>query len=218
MLIFLVTAFALVAAQEIHYDEHYQFGHLHEPIDQIVVFDCGLTKPITRPINGRVEIWRTTWMLGGAASTIQMGCFRLSNTDVIGLDSVGTCDYGDLCRILDLNRPHNPTCTCEAMCFQDWIDLGIPKDQCSCEGIIAPKVYSIPNWNKKIDLTGLDQGLVTWIGAEADYEIKLIAEDANGNEEACIGVWLPIREYAPPNDTGGWLFGRKKRAQARQSL
>ncbi|XP_066265914.1 uncharacterized protein [Branchiostoma lanceolatum] len=259
------VARALVAAEEIHYDEHYQFGRLHEPIDQIVVFDCGanpnraiknpkvthnrndlelpgtiviqdfeieVTKPIFRP--GRVELWRTKWMLASgyeeplvvAASLPVWGRslverpppFGLSNPDVIGLDGVGTCDYGDLCSILDVNRPHNPTCPCEATCFQDWIDLGIPKEQCSCEGIIAPKVYSIPNWNKEIHLTGLDQGLVTWIWAEADFEIKLIAEDANGNEEACIGVWLPIREYAPPNDTGGWFLSRKKRAQARQSL
>ncbi|XP_066265707.1 uncharacterized protein [Branchiostoma lanceolatum] len=139
MLIFLLSTLALVGAQEvIHFDEHYQFGHLHNPIDQTIVFDCGsnpnraiknpkftfdrdtlelpgsfiiqdfeieVSKPIPRPLKGRVEAWRTIWLLGGAANTIQIGCFNLASSGTVGLDGIGTCRYGDLCEVLDLNTP-----------------------------------------------------------------------------------------------------------------
>ncbi|XP_035663204.1 uncharacterized protein LOC118406913 [Branchiostoma floridae] len=240
MLILLLSTLALVGAQ--HYDEHYQFGHLARPIDDIVVFDCGsnpnraiknpkftfsrndlelpgtitiydmeieVTKPITRPFNGRVEAWRTIWLLGGAGSTIQIGCFGLTSSGTIGLDGVGTCDYGELCNILDQNTPINDT-TGELTCFEEAMNQGIPKDQCTCEGIIAPKTYSITNWNKEVDLLDLEAGLITFL-AEGDYELKLIAEDANGNEEACIGITLAVKEWVDPNDTGGgWLFGKRR--------
>ncbi|KAI8506817.1 hypothetical protein Bbelb_152580 [Branchiostoma belcheri] len=249
MLILLLSTLALAGAQ--HFDEHYNFGQLNQPIDTALVFDCGsnpnralqnpkftfrstdpnadpnqqsltlpgsfiledfeieVTKPIVRPFNGRVEAWRTIWLLGGASSTIQLGCIGLSTDNVVGIDGFGTCDYGDLCGILDLNTPINDT-TGELTCFEEAINFGIPEDQCTCEGIIAPKIYSLPNWNNEVDLTGLEQGLLTFL-AEGDYELKLIAENANGEEEACIGVLVSVKEYVDPNDTGGgWLFGKRR--------
>ncbi|XP_019621054.1 PREDICTED: uncharacterized protein LOC109467481 [Branchiostoma belcheri] len=241
MLIFLLSTLALVGAQHNHFDEHYNFGHLHQPIEQTIVFDCGsnpnraiqnpkftfnrndlelpgtfiiqdfeieITKPIPRPLYGRVEAWRTIWLLGGAGSTIQIGCFGLTSSSTVGLDSVGTCNYGDLCGILDLNTPINDT-TGQPTCFNEAMNLGIPEDQCTCEGIIAPKIYSIPNWNNEVDLTDLEPGLLTFL-AEGDYELKLIAEDDQGNEEACIGVLVSVKEWEDPNATGGWLFGKRR--------
>ncbi|XP_078665357.1 uncharacterized protein LOC144907824 [Branchiostoma floridae x Branchiostoma belcheri] len=119
-------------------------------------------------------------------------------------------DYGDLCGVLDLNRPYignNPSC------FKEAILLGIPEDQCTCEGIPAPKRYVIRGWNVGTGLEQFLSPLPTFL-LEGDYEIKLTIEDANGLEEACIGIMLPVKEYVDPNATnGGWLFGRKKRAK-----
>ncbi|XP_066265708.1 uncharacterized protein [Branchiostoma lanceolatum] len=246
MLIFLLSTLALVGAQEvIHFDEHYQFGHLHNPIDQTIVFDCGsnpnraiknpkftfdrdtlelpgsfiiqdfeieVSKPIPRPLKGRVEAWRTIWLLGGAANTIQIGCFNLASSGTVGLDGIGTCRYGDLCEILDLNTPLDDI-TGQPTCFNEAMNLGIPEDNCTCEGV-APKIYSIPNWNNEVDLTDLEPGLITFL-AEGDYELKLIAEDDNGQEEACIGIRVAVKEWEDPNATGGWFLGRRKKRSTR---
>ncbi|KAI8506815.1 hypothetical protein Bbelb_152560 [Branchiostoma belcheri] len=241
MLAFFLATIALVGAQiekNGQFDQHYQFGNLHQPIDRAVIFDCGsnpdrairnpkfvfsrddlelpgnftiidaeveVAKPISRPIYGRIDAWRTIFLFGGAASTIQLGCFGLTGKDF----GIGSCDYGELCGLLDLNAPVNnitgaPTCWTEA------IDLGIPEDQCTCEGI-APKVYSLSNWQKTVDLTDLESGVLTFL-AQGDYELRLTATDASGAEQACIGIRVPVKEYEDPNATGGWLFGRKKRS------
>eukprot|EP00058_Branchiostoma_floridae_P001173 XP_002586661.1 hypothetical protein BRAFLDRAFT_105692 [Branchiostoma floridae] len=248
MLILLLSTLALAGAQ--HFDEHYPFGQLQQPVDTALVFDCGsnpnraiknpkftfqstdpnadpnqqsltlpgsfilqdfeieVTKPILRPFNGRVEAWRTIWLFGGTPSTVQLGCFPLTTDNVVGIDGLGTCDYGELCSILDLNTPIDDV-TGQLTCFPEAIAQGIPEDQCNCEGIIAPKVYSAPNYNRLIDFSDLESGLLTFL-AEGDYEFKLIAEDANGNEEACIGIRVPIKEYVDPDAGGGWLFGRRR--------
>ncbi|XP_019621053.1 PREDICTED: uncharacterized protein LOC109467480 isoform X2 [Branchiostoma belcheri] len=172
-------------------------------------FEIEVTKPIVRPFYGRVEAWRTIWLLGGASSTIQLGCIGLSTDNVVGIDGFGTCDYGDLCSILDLNIPINDT-TGQPTCFPEAINQGIPEDQCTCEGIIAPKVYATQGYNRLIDFTDLEPGMLTFL-AEGDYEFKLIAEDDQGNEEACIAIRVPIKEYVDPNDTGGgWFFGKRR--------
>ncbi|XP_066266030.1 uncharacterized protein [Branchiostoma lanceolatum] len=172
-------------------------------------FEIEVTKPIVRPLFGRVEAWRTIWLLGQSPSTIQLGCFPLTTDNVVGIDGLGTCDYRDLCSILDLNTPIDDV-TGQLTCFPEALNFGIPEDQCTCEGIIAPKVYTTQGYNRLIDFTDLEQGLLTFL-AEGDYEFKLIAEDANGFEEACIGIRVPIEEYVDPNDVGGgWLFGRRR--------
>ncbi|XP_066265582.1 uncharacterized protein [Branchiostoma lanceolatum] len=239
MLAFFLATIALVGAQTV-YDSTYQFGTLQTPIDKAVIFDCGtnpdralknpkfvtdrddlelpgsftiidaeveVSKPISRPLYGKIDAWRTIYLFGGMASTIQLGCFYLSGKDY----GVGSCDYGELCGILDLNTPLNDT-TGAPTCWQEAIDLGIPADKCSCEGIVAPKVYSLTNWYKTVDLTDLESGVLTFL-AQGDYEIKLTATDANGNEEACLGIRVPVTEYVDPNETGGgWFFGKRKRS------
>eukprot|EP00058_Branchiostoma_floridae_P001176 XP_002586664.1 hypothetical protein BRAFLDRAFT_131176 [Branchiostoma floridae] len=236
MLAFFFATIALAAAQ---FDQNYQFGNLNTPINQALIFDCGsnpdralrnpkfvfsrddlelpgsftiidaeieVAKPINRPLYGKIDAWRTIYLFGGAASTIQLGCFYLSGKDY----GVGSCDYGELCGLLDLNTPVN-NMTGELTCYEEAMNLGIPEDQCTCEGI-APKVYSLSNWYKEVDLTDLESGVLTFL-AQGDYEIKMTATDASGAEQACIGIRVPVKEYEDPNATdSGWFFGKRKRS------
>ncbi|CAH1250240.1 Hypp8825 [Branchiostoma lanceolatum] len=238
MFVFLLATIAAVSAQTV-YDSTYQFGNLQAPIDRAVVFDCGsnpdrafknwnfvfdrtdlelpgtftiidfdvdVTKQVVGPLYGRVEAWRGFVLLGGLISpTIQVPCLPIDP-----LYGVGTCEYGDICQILADGKPFDAL-TNSTVCYEDSVLLSIPQDKCGCDGL-APKHYGIKDWNKLIDLSGLESGILTFL-ASGDYEIRATATDANGDEQACIGVRVPVTEFVDPNDTsGGWLFGRKKRS------
>ncbi|KAI8506816.1 hypothetical protein Bbelb_152570 [Branchiostoma belcheri] len=236
MLVFLLATVAVVSAQTV-YDSTYQFGNLAGPIPQVVVFDCGsnpdrafknwnfvfdrtdlelpgiftiidfdvdVTKQVVGPLFARIEAWRAIWLFGGIGTTIQVPCLPVD--PVYG---VGTCDYGDLCQILTDGKPFDALSN-STVCYPDATLMGIPEGQCGCEGM-APKHYGIKGWNKLIDLSGLESGILTFL-ASGDYELRATVKDASGAEQACIGVRVPVHEYVDPDAGGGWLFGKKRRS------